>query len=202
MAETLHKEPVYSGEPLETAKVQSPAETPKTIEPSEAEKAPQPSKPTLKSQVAGLLENTRTHGQPSLVEFAKFLNRTRRVWLLGAAGILGLIVAVTLLGRLSEWARNARERRHEQAVATVTPDRLIARCGPPAEDATKEVYPILMRTITYQSDGGEKRVLAFSRTAEEKSDWVFLTMKNESGATSYDTPEAKIAALPCLDSKK
>ena len=45
-------------------------------------------------------------------------------------------------------------------------------------------------------------VISFSRTAEEKSDWVFLSMQNESGGAIYDTPEAKIAALPCLDSKK
>jgi hypothetical protein len=104
--------------------------------------------------------------------------------------------------RVSEWARNTRERRHEQAVASVTPDRLIARCGQPVEDLTKEVYPILMRTMIYPPKGNEKLVLAFSRTAEEKSDWVFLSMSDESGARSYDTPEAKIAALSCLDSKE
>jgi len=60
----------------------------------------------------------------------------------------------------------------------------------------------LMRTISYHPRGGEKLVISFSRTAEEKSDWVFLSMQNEDGAASYDTPEAKIAALPCLDSKK
>jgi hypothetical protein len=45
-------------------------------------------------------------------------------------------------------------------------------------------------------------MLVFSRTAQEKSDWVFLAMKDESGARSYDTPETKIAALPCLNSKE
>lgn len=96
----------------------------------------------------------------------------------------------------------AGQERSREAVASVTPDRLIARCGRPAEDVTKEVYPILVRTISYQPKDNEKLVFVFSRTAEEKSDWVFLTMKDESGARSYDTPEAKIAALPCLDSKK
>jgi hypothetical protein len=45
-------------------------------------------------------------------------------------------------------------------------------------------------------------VVAFSRTAEEKSDWVFLSMKDEVQTRSYDTPDAKAAALPCLNSKK
>jgi hypothetical protein len=79
---------------------------------------------------------------------------------------------------------------------------LITRCGQPAEDVTKEVYPILMRTMNYQSKAEGKLVFAFSRTAEEKSDWVFLSMKDEIETKTYDTPEAKIAALPCLDSKK
>ena len=196
MAETIHKEPVCSGEPIETATVESPPEAAKT------EKAWQSSKQTLKTRMAALLEIARTHGYPLLAECAKFLKRTRRVWLIAAGAIFGLMAVVTLVERVSEWARNARERRHEEAVASVTPDRLIARCGRPAEDVTKEVYPILMRTISYQPKDNEKLMFVFSRTAEEKSDWVFLTMKDESGARSYDTPEAKIAALPCLDSKK
>jgi hypothetical protein len=122
--------------------------------------------------------------------------------LIAAGTIFGLMPVITLVERVSEQARNAREMRHEQAVAGVTPDRLIARCGQPAENMTKEVYPILVRTITYQRKGIEKIVIVFSRMAEEKSDWVFLTMKDESTARSYDTPAEKIAALPCLDSKK
>ena len=78
---------------------------------------------------------------------------------------------------------------------------MFARCGTAVLDETKVVYPVLMRTISYQPMGGEKLLVSFSRTAEEKSDWVFLSMENEDGAV-YDTPEAKIAALPCLDSMK
>jgi hypothetical protein len=122
--------------------------------------------------------------------------------LIAAGTILGLTPVITLVGRVSEQARNDREMRHEQAVASVTPDRLIARCGQPAENMTKEVYPILVQTMTYQRKGNEKIVFVFSRTTEEKSAWVFLTMKDKSRAKSYDTPEAKIAALPCLDLKK
>lgn len=112
------------------------------------------------------------------------------------------MVVVNLVERMSEWARYARERRHEQAVASVTPDRLIARCGQAVEDVTRGLYPILIRTIRYERKGNEKVVLVFTRTAEEKSDWVFLSMKDESGARTFDTAEAEIAALPCMDSNK
>ena len=196
MAETIQMEPMRSGELIQTGKVESPPEAAKTAESSKTEKTWQSSEQTVKTQMTAL--------QETLAECARLLKRTSRVWLIPAGVTFGLIAVVTLMERVSERARNARERRQEEAVASVTPDRLIARCGQPAEDVTQEVYPILMRTMRYQSKGIEKLVLVFSRTAEVKSDWVFLTMKDESRAKSYEynTPEAKIAALPCLDSRR
>lgn len=194
MDDRKRNEPVYSHEPTKTTPIGSAPEATKTAESPATEKTA-PSMTTLP-------EMARASGYASLAELAEFLKRTWRVWLIVAGAIFGLMALVTLVERASEWARNAREKRHEEAVATVTPERLIARCGQPAEDVTKEVYPVLMRTMSYEPRENEKLVFAFSRTAEEKSDWVFLSMKDESGAKSYDTPETKIAALPCLDSKK
>ena len=203
MAETIQEKPAYSGERVETVTVESPPAAAKTTQSSGTEKAWQSSRQTLKAQTAAFLEMARTQGFPSLAEFGKFLKQTRRVWLIAAGAIFGLMAAVALVERVSEWARNARVRRHELAVASATPDRLIARCGQPAEDVTKEMYPILIiRTMSYQPKGNERFVLVFSRTAEEKSDWVFLSMKDQSGTRSFETPDAKIAALPCLDSTR
>ena len=122
--------------------------------------------------------------------------------MMAAGTIIGVLALVNLSARAAEWAKNARERRQLHAMATLTPESCFARCGAAAEDVTKEVYPVVMRTVSYQPRGKERLVMAFSRTAEEQSDWVFLSMQGERGAGSYDTPEAKIAALPCLDSKK
>ena len=132
----------------------------------------------------------------------EFLKNTRHVWLIVIGGVFGLIVLFSLGKSLTNWASNARERRHQRAVASVTPERLIARCGQPAEDLTRNDYPILMRTMTYQMGRNEGYVLAFSRTAEDKSDWVFLSMKDLNGAKSYDTPDAQVAAMSCLNSSK
>ena len=138
----------------------------------------------------------------SLAEILAFLKRTKRVWLMAAGIVIGVAALANLSARAAEWAKNARERRQLHAVATLTPEHLYARCGAALVDETKVIDPVLLRTISYHPRGGEKLVNSFSRTAEEKSDWVFLSMQNEDGAASYDTPEAKIAALPCLDSKK
>ncbi|HEX4546764.1 MAG TPA: hypothetical protein VH110_10410 [Candidatus Acidoferrum sp.] len=202
MDDTKQNKPVYAHEPAKTTPIGIAPEATKTAETPATEKAAPLPKQTQELPMTALPEMARTGGYASLAQFVEFLKRTWREWLIVAAAFFGLMAVVALVERASEWARNAREKRHEEAIATVTPERLIARCGQPAEDVTREVYPILMRTMSYQPGENEKFVFAFSRTAEENSDWVFLSMKDESGARSYDTPETKIAALPCLDSKK
>lgn len=137
-----------------------------------------------------------------LADFAAFLKRTKRIWLFATGAFLGVILLVTIFQKLTDMAKAAQQKRYEQAVASVTPEKLIARCGQPAEDVTKEVFPVVLRTMRYKPMIGGPFVLTFSRTAEQQSDWVFLTMKDETGAKSYDTPEAKIMALSCLDSRK
>ena len=137
-----------------------------------------------------------------LNDFAAFLKRTWRIWAAIIGAFVGLILTVTVLQRLNQMARNAQLKRYDQAVGSLTPDRLIARCGRPEQDVTKEVFPVVLRTIRYKPMIGDPLVLTFSRTDEQQSDWVFLTMTDESGAKSFDTPEAKINAFSCLDSKK
>lgn len=202
MDETRLKETVYSSESVKTETTGLPAETamprgsPQT---AETAKAPNQLQPSRYSPVTV----NSTHGAASqLADFAAFLKRTWKVWLITVSAILGLVLVVTLLQRLTEMARNTQERHYEQAIASVTPERLIARCGQPGEDVTKEVFPVVMRTIRYQPRGSETLVFTFSRTAEQRSDWVFLSMKDENGSRTFDTPDSKIAALPCLDSRK
>jgi hypothetical protein len=202
MDETKQQQPANSSAPIQIATLESPPGAPRTAEPSGTDLASLFSRQGLNTRLSRSLEVARNLRFSSFEELAGFLKRTRRLWLTAAGVVFGLMALVIVVGRVAEWTRNTRERRHELAVATVTPDRLVARCGEAVEDATKEVYPILMRTMRYQARGNQELVLAFSRTAEQQSDWVFLSMNDESGSPSYDTPDAKIAALPCLDSDK
>lgn len=137
----------------------------------------------------------------SPAKFVGFLKRTKRVWLMAVGTIVGLIVLATVAERGYAWFSEKRERRQEHAVASVTPEHLRARCGQPLEDTTKSVYPILMRTMTYQMSRNETYIFDFSRTAEENSDWVFLSMKDSNGR-SYETAEEKVSAMSCLNSRK
>ena len=133
-------------------------------------------------------------------EFVGFLKQTKRVWLMVVGTIVGLVALVTVAQRGFAWFSEKRERKQEQAVASVTPEHLLARCGQPLEDTTKSVYPILMRTMTYQASRNETYIFDFSRTAEETSDWVFLSMKDANGKR-YETAEEKVSAMSCLNSR-
>jgi hypothetical protein len=200
MDEMKPRETAYSGERAPVAPVSAPAEAGVRLVPGENAGASQQASAT--TGIAGLLQAAKTNLPGSLGEVAAFLKRTKRVWLMTAGILIGAAAVVNLTARAAEWVKNSRERRQLHAIATLTPDNFSARCGAAAEDVSKEVFPLVMRTLTYQPRGGEKLVISFSRTAEEKSDWVFLSLQNENGATIDNTPEARIAALPCLDSTK
>lgn len=116
--------------------------------------------------------------------------------------IVALFVALFLVIKAAGWIKQARERRITKATDNVTPDRLIARCGPPAEDVATDVFPVVRRTMRYKASGQRTVIFTFTRIADEPQNWVFLSMKDSAGDASYETPEAKIAALPCLDSTK
>jgi len=116
--------------------------------------------------------------------------------------IVALVVALFLVIKAAGWIKQARERRIIKATDNVTPDRLIARCGPPTEDVTTDVFPVVRRTMRYKSSGQRTVIFTFTRIADEPQNWVFLSMKDSMGDASYETPEAKISALPCLDSTK
>jgi hypothetical protein len=114
------------------------------------------------------------------------------------AGIIGVRVLIAA----PAWFKERRENRQFIAVNNLTPERLIARCGLPSGDETKNLYPIITRDMNYKSDSKGIIVFKFSKTAEDSSAWVFVSMQDSKGGADYDSPAAKIAALSCLDSKK
>ncbi|HXN51660.1 MAG TPA: hypothetical protein VN943_06960 [Candidatus Acidoferrum sp.] len=122
--------------------------------------------------------------------------------LLIAAGCIAAIVGVRVLIAAPGWFKERRENRQFIAVNNLTPERLVARCGPPIGDETKNLYPIITRDMSYKSDSQGMIVFKFSKTAEESSDWVFMSMQDSKGSADYESPNAKIAALSCLDSRK
>jgi hypothetical protein len=122
--------------------------------------------------------------------------------LLIAAGMILGIIAVRYLLLVPGWMKVRRENRQFIAVNNLTPDRLIARCGQPVSDETRDLYPMIARDLRYKSRSDETLVFKFSKTAEESSDWVFMSMQDGAGNAKYETPEAKVNAFSCLDSRK
>jgi hypothetical protein len=122
--------------------------------------------------------------------------------LLIVAGCVAGILGVRVMIAAPEWFKQRRENRQFIAVNNLTPERLIARCGPPVSDETRNLYPIIARDLGYKAETSGTILFKFSKTAEESSDWVFMSMQDSSSGKEYDSPVAKISALSCLDSKK
>lgn len=198
MDRTKQAEP-SSGELTSAAVAERQAEAKEIAESIAGTRSSEPPKTSRYSPVT--IPGSATRERSSFNDFVDFLKQTKRVWLMVVAAIVGLILLVTLAQRGFEWFSKSRERKHEQAVASVTPEHLLARCGQPAEDTTRNLYPILMRTMIYQISRNEAYTFEFSRTAEDQSDWVFLSMKDATGK-SYETAEEKVAAMSCLNSRK
>jgi len=199
MDDTKLHEPVSSSASQTTSPTEPAAETPAPID---ASTAPKNDASTAASRYSPVRIAGPKTAESQLADFVAFLKRTWRIWAIAIGLFVGLILTVALLQKMTEMAKIAQQKRYDKAIASVTPDHLIARCGQPTDDVTKEVFPVVMRTIRYQPRRNETLLLTFSKTAEQQSDWVFLTMKDETGAKSFDTPESKIAALSCLDSTK
>ena len=119
-----------------------------------------------------------------------------------AGGMIVGLIAISYLVGIPQWMKQRRENRQWVVVNNLTPDRLIARCGKPLSDESKEIFPVIARDMSYRSRPSGTVVLKFSRTAEESSDWVFMSMQDQSTGKPYDTPIEKISALSCLDSSK
>jgi len=115
--------------------------------------------------------------------------------------VVGLVAIAYLVG-IPQWMKQRKENRQWTVVNNLTPERLLKRCGKPLTDETRELYPVIARDIRYESAPSGTVVLKFSRTAEESSDWVFMSMQDTATGATYETPIAKITALSCLDSSK
>jgi hypothetical protein len=134
-------------------------------------------------------------------KFPDFAKIPQRTWLIAATAGLTVITLLTL-SVATRRTPAAKAVPVERTVESVTPEAVMAACGQPAADVTKDLYPMIKRTMTYRPEGKSAVVMEFSRTAEEHSQWVFLSMKDEDGANRYESPETQIPALPCLGQKK
>jgi hypothetical protein len=133
------------------------------------------------------------------------LTDIKQSWIMVGAVVVvvaGLLGAQFFIVKASQWYKDSRDHRITKASDSVTPNRLIARCGAALEDTTTDLYPVVRRTMRYKLSGQRTALFTFTRTADEPEGWVLLSMKDSIGDVSYETPEAMISAMSCLDSTK
>lgn len=167
------------------------------------------------SNVRGTSRAAETRGVAAAPDASDWLEKVRLLatkWLAGrtattervliAGGMIVGIAATSYMIGMPQWMKQRQENRQWVVVNNLTPERLLARCGKPLNDETRDLYPVIARDIRYNSAPSGTVVLKFSRTAEEASDWVFMSMEDEASGRRYETPIEKISALSCLDSRK
>jgi hypothetical protein len=124
---------------------------------------------------------------------------SQRTWLVVVTVFVGM--AILLIFSFTP-RRTVQNKPAESTLESVTPELVTARCGQPAQDVTKDLYPMMTRTMSYKPTGLGSVVVEFTRTSEENSQWLFLSMKDGNGTIKYETAEMQFAALPCLAPKK
>jgi hypothetical protein len=147
--------------------------------------------------------------QPSPVEepsgFPQFrksvlaMQVSQRTRLVVATVLVGMVIL--LIFSLAP-RRTVQNKPAESTLESITPELVASRCGPPVEDTTKDLYPMISRTMSYKPTGLGSVVIEFTRTSEENSQWLFLSMKDGNGTIKYETSDMQFAALPCLAPKK
>ena len=152
-----------------------------------------------KAAVPARSEATASSGSVSRPRIGASTTRER---IFIAGGMITGLIAISYLVGIPQWLKQHRENRQWVVVNNLTPDRLIKRCGKPLSDESKEIFPVIAREMTYRSAPSGTAVLKFSRTAEETSDWVFMSMEDQASGKTFETPIEKISALSCLDSSK
>jgi hypothetical protein len=185
-----------AAEPPESANTMEMTKLGENIGEAAASKPADAPEPAVDQEQAGLATPA---GAQKAVKLQFKFKITQRTGLIAATLLLGLGMLL-IFGRATGRNKAAGEFHQERTVESLTPESLVAMCGQPAADATKDLYPMIKRTMSYESSG-KTMVLEFSRTAEENSDWVFLSMSDGNGA-NYGTPETQIAAMQCLKSRK
>src|SRR5438552_18420981 len=78
------------------------------------------------------------------------LPETKQSWIMAGSVVLVVVVllfAQFVIVKAAGWFKQTRERRITKATDTVTPDRLIARCGASIEVASIDLYPVAQRPM-------------------------------------------------------
>ena len=194
-----------SPEPQQPAELQPPPEPPS--EPKQFTKLgedigePAPSQP-VKSPVPPPLQPPPAEEPSGFAQVLKSLlamQVSQRAWLVVAT--VFLVMTILLIFSFMP-RRTVQTKPVDHTLESITPELVMSRCGPPAEDVTKDLYPMMARTMSYKPTGLGSVVVEFTRTSEENSQWLFLSMKDGNGTIKYETAEMQFVALPCLALKK
>jgi hypothetical protein len=121
-----------------------------------------------------------------------------------ALGVFLGIVAVLVLVSVPGWIEQSNKNHARIVSGTMTPEKLIARCGQPIKDNTVSLYgTISIRDMQYQAS--HKNIAILSFTGEHANDshltafHLGADIGNNALLPEENDPQEQLIALPCMD---
>ena len=124
-----------------------------------------------------------------------------------AVGVFLGILAVLIVINIPNWIESLRREHAEGVVWHLTPEVLIARCGPAVSDKTERLG-VRWRSMAYENQHGVKSVVEFDGSPDADK-WTFnnltdptMEKADEILGREYEpvsAPLRVINQLPCID---
>lgn len=119
-----------------------------------------------------------------------------------AAGVFGVALVALLALKGPKWGHKVEEVRQESILASLTPDKAIAKCGKLIEDKSELNGATITRRLILRNYYGLAVELDFTAAQNQPDKWKLTEIQDPSGEVKYDTPSSKMGVLPCLDPLK
>jgi hypothetical protein len=114
---------------------------------------------------------------------------------------LVMVMAIAVATKAPAWRKKAQQRRQENLLAQLTPEKAIALCGNPIQDETQTTPPAPTRRLIIRNDYSLAVELDFTASPSDPQNWRLTAIQDPSGEIKYQTSATQIGVLPCLDPK-
>jgi hypothetical protein len=112
---------------------------------------------------------------------------------------LVMVMAIAVATKAPAWRKKAQQRRQENLLAQLTPEKAIALCGKPIQDETQTSPPPPTRRMIIRNDYSLAVELDFTASPSDPENWRLTAIQDPSGEIKYQTSATQIGVLPCLD---
>lgn len=119
-----------------------------------------------------------------------------------AVGVFIGLAALLLVRAIPGWVEESRESAATHVIHNLTTDDIIARCGKPLTDETKDAETIQFRTLSYEDRYGAKLFINLMGLAEPTAKFQIISMDDSTESLKGASDRERLDRLPCLSVAK